>query len=131
MIKVVISQIIGDASRLLHDLIAEEYPVKRAAAAALSPHLTRHVERFGDYVINLQSFTIDNSVHVRYDSAQNFPLYGRGISDDIPACSRQPEHSRVGLTTSQCQNVAEVSPEFEWFTNLDYVNPGRPCIRTS
>lgn len=65
MVKAVISQIIGDASRLLHDLIVEEYPVKRAAVAAMSLHLTHHAKWFGDYIINLQSFTIDNSVHLR------------------------------------------------------------------
>jgi hypothetical protein len=33
--------------------MAEGYPVNRADVAALSPYLTRHVKRFGDYVIDL------------------------------------------------------------------------------
>ena len=33
--------------------IAEGYPVKREDVAALSPYLTRHVKRFGDYFIDV------------------------------------------------------------------------------
>ena len=49
----VIFQNVVDESRILHELIAEGYPVKREDVAALSPYLTRHVKRFGDYVIDL------------------------------------------------------------------------------
>jgi len=34
-------------------LKAEGYPVKREDVAALSPYMTSHVKRFGEYVIDL------------------------------------------------------------------------------
>ena len=49
----VIFQNVVDVSRVLHTLIAEGYPVKREDVAALSPYLTRHVKRFGDYFIDV------------------------------------------------------------------------------
>src|SRR5882724_3641992 len=49
----VIFQNVVDVSRVLHALIAEGYPVKREDVAALSPYLTRHVKRFGDYFIDV------------------------------------------------------------------------------
>jgi hypothetical protein len=33
--------------------LREGYPVKREDVAALSPYLTRHVKRFGDYFIDV------------------------------------------------------------------------------
>lgn len=44
-----------DISRVLRELIAEDYPVKREDVAALSPYLTRHIKRFGDYFIDLSA----------------------------------------------------------------------------
>jgi hypothetical protein len=49
----VIFQNVVDVSRVLHALIAEGYPVTREDVAALSPYLTRHVTRFGDYFIDV------------------------------------------------------------------------------
>jgi len=49
----VILQNVIDQSRILYELKAEGHPVKRADVAALSPYLTKHVKRFGDYVIDL------------------------------------------------------------------------------
>jgi TnpA family transposase len=49
----VIFQNVVDVSRVLHALIAEGYPVKREDVTALSPYLTRHVKRFGDYFIDV------------------------------------------------------------------------------
>lgn len=49
----VIFQNVVDESRILHELMAEGYPVNRDDVSALSPYLTRHVKRFGDYVIDL------------------------------------------------------------------------------
>ena len=46
MIKAVISQSIVDVNRLLHDRMAEGYPVKREDCAGLSLYLIRHVKRF-------------------------------------------------------------------------------------
>jgi len=51
----VIFQNVVDVSRILHELIAEDYPVKREDVAALSPYLTRHIKRFGDYFIDLSA----------------------------------------------------------------------------
>ena len=48
-----IFQNVVDVSRILHELMAEGYPVKREDVAALSPYLTRHIKRFGDYFIDL------------------------------------------------------------------------------
>jgi hypothetical protein len=39
----------------LCELIAEGYPVKREDVTALSPYLTRHIKRFGDYFIDLST----------------------------------------------------------------------------
>lgn len=39
---------------ILHDLAQEGYPVKAEAVAALSPYLTRHIDRFGRYTLDLQ-----------------------------------------------------------------------------
>lgn len=49
----VIFQNVVDQSRILHDLVAEGYAVRREDVAALSPSLTSHIKRFGDYVIDL------------------------------------------------------------------------------
>jgi TnpA family transposase len=49
----VIFQNVVDVSQTLRELIAEGYPVNRADVAALSPYLTRHIKRFGDYFIDL------------------------------------------------------------------------------
>src|SRR5262245_25073714 len=49
----VIFQNVIDVSRILHELMAEGYSVKREDVAALSPYLSRHIKRFGDYVIDL------------------------------------------------------------------------------
>lgn len=49
----VIFQNVVDQSRILHDLVAEGYAVRREDVAALSPYLASHIKRFGDYVIDL------------------------------------------------------------------------------
>jgi TnpA family transposase len=51
----VIFQNVVDVSRALRELIAEGYPVKREDVAALSPYLTRHIKRFGDYFVDLSA----------------------------------------------------------------------------
>ena len=48
-----IFQNVVEVSRILHELMAEGYPVKREDVAALSPYLTRHIKRFGGYFIDL------------------------------------------------------------------------------
>ena len=49
----VILQNVIDQSRILYEMKAEGYPIKREEVAALSPYLTSHLKRFGDYVIDL------------------------------------------------------------------------------
>lgn len=51
----VIFQNVVDISHVLQQLITEGYPVKREDVAALSPYLTRHIKRFGDYFIDLSA----------------------------------------------------------------------------
>jgi len=47
-----IYQNVVDLSRTLQTLKEEGYPVSREDMAALSPYLTRHIKRFGDYVLD-------------------------------------------------------------------------------
>ena len=49
----VIFQNVVDQSRILNELMTEGYAVRREDVAALSPYLTGHIKRFGDYVIDL------------------------------------------------------------------------------
>jgi Tn3 transposase DDE domain len=49
----VILQNVIDQSRILYEMKAEGYPIKREEVAALSPYLTSRLKRFGDYVIDL------------------------------------------------------------------------------
>jgi len=49
----VIFQNVVDISRVLGQLKAEGYAVRREDIAAMSPYLTQHIKRFGDYFIDL------------------------------------------------------------------------------
>jgi TnpA family transposase len=51
----VIFQNVVDQSRILAELLAEGFPVYREDVAALSPYLTTHIKRFGDYVVDLDT----------------------------------------------------------------------------
>jgi hypothetical protein len=42
-----------DQSRILAELIAEGFPVEREDVMTLSPYLTLHIKRFGDYILDL------------------------------------------------------------------------------
>lgn len=44
-----------DVTEALRSLVQEGYPVKREDVAMLSPYLTSHVKRFGDYVVDLDA----------------------------------------------------------------------------
>lgn len=44
-----------DLSWVVQTLSAEGYRLDREALAAISPYITRHVKRFGDYVLDLQN----------------------------------------------------------------------------
>jgi hypothetical protein len=40
-------------TRILTDLRREGYPVNRETVSRLSPYLTEHIRRFGEYIIDL------------------------------------------------------------------------------
>ena len=44
-----------DVTEALRSLVREGYPVKRKDVAMLSPYLTSHAKRFGDYVVDLDA----------------------------------------------------------------------------
>ena len=41
-------------TEVIRQLIAEGHEVTREAVQALSPYLTRHIRRFGDYVLDME-----------------------------------------------------------------------------
>ena len=49
-----IFQNVADQTRVLRELMAEGYPVTREGVAVLSPSMTGHITRFGDYVFDLE-----------------------------------------------------------------------------
>ncbi len=51
--NVIIFQNVVDMTRTLRELKREGYEVNREDVAALSPYLTRHIKRFGDYYVDL------------------------------------------------------------------------------
>ncbi|MDV2997572.1 MAG: Tn3 family transposase TnXo19 [Chroococcidiopsis sp. SAG 2025] len=51
----VILQNTVDMSLAIQTLTAQGYPVNHRFVANLSPYLTRHIKRYGDYVVNLQN----------------------------------------------------------------------------
>jgi len=50
-----IVQNVVDTTQILRDLASEGYTLSREAVVALSPYLTRHIKRFGDYVLDLSA----------------------------------------------------------------------------
>ena len=44
-----------DITNILRELKREGYPVKRDTVAMISPYLTRHIRRYGDYVVDYAS----------------------------------------------------------------------------
>lgn len=50
----VIFQNVVDMTRIFRSLSQEGYPLTRADVAALSPYLTQHIKRFGDYWLDLE-----------------------------------------------------------------------------
>jgi TnpA family transposase len=50
----VILQNVVDLTAALHELAAAGYTIQRDDVAALSPYGTSHIQRFGDYVLNLE-----------------------------------------------------------------------------
>lgn len=53
MAKAAIFQTVVDMTQVLVKLGQEGFPFTREDLAALSPYLTHHIRRFGDYVVDL------------------------------------------------------------------------------
>lgn len=53
---------------MLNQLAAEGHPVRGDDVAALSPYATRHILRFGDYVLDLSPPTSAVSTHLELDA---------------------------------------------------------------
>lgn len=53
---------------MVQTLSAEGHPVDREALAVLSPYMTKHLKRFGDYVLDLQN------IPQPLESAINLPV---------------------------------------------------------
>jgi TnpA family transposase len=51
--NIIIFQNVVDMTRVIRDLQCEGYEISRDDLAALSPYLTRHIKRFGDYYFDL------------------------------------------------------------------------------
>ena len=51
----VILQNAFDISRAVQILSIEGYPIRQQELASLSPYVTRHIKRYGDYVVDLQN----------------------------------------------------------------------------
>jgi hypothetical protein len=43
-------------TKVLRELAGEGYSVDKETLAILSPYLTRHIKRFGDYVLNVDNY---------------------------------------------------------------------------
>jgi hypothetical protein len=60
-----------DMTRVLRQLQAEGYPVTRDILAHISPYLTEHIRRFGEYVLDLsqvpEPLVFELSVPERHD----------------------------------------------------------------
>ena len=50
---------------------AEGLPVRGEDVAALSPYITRHILRFGDYVLDLSPPTSAVSTHLELDAGDS------------------------------------------------------------
>jgi TnpA family transposase len=48
---------VSSLTRVLHELAAEGYEIEDEAVARLSPYLTEHINRFGNYTLNLERST--------------------------------------------------------------------------
>ena len=45
----------ADMTKAMRSLAEEGYPLRREEVAQLSPYLTKHVKRFGDYAVDLET----------------------------------------------------------------------------
>ena len=51
----VILQNVTDMTDVLHQLAQEGFEITQAMVARLSPYLTEHIKRFGDYVLDMDT----------------------------------------------------------------------------
>jgi hypothetical protein len=64
----VILQNVADITYILKELAANGVEFSKSDVAALSPYLTRHIKRFGDYVIDLDN--VPNAI----DTSSSIPI---------------------------------------------------------
>jgi TnpA family transposase len=69
----VILQNTVDISYAIRALSEEGYPLKRSLLATLSPYLTRHLKRYGDYVVDLGNIPqpLEGAITLPIDIAEN------------------------------------------------------------
>ncbi|PSB14590.1 hypothetical protein C7B65_26255 [Phormidesmis priestleyi ULC007] len=69
----VILQNAVDISWVVQTLSAEGYPVDREALAVLSPYTTKHLKRFGDYVLDLQNIPqpLESAISLPIESGES------------------------------------------------------------
>ncbi|MGH9152297.1 MAG: Tn3 family transposase [Acidimicrobiales bacterium] len=61
----------AELTGVLNQLAAEGHPVRGEDVAALSPYATRHILRFGDYVLDLTPPTTQVSTHLELDAGDD------------------------------------------------------------
>lgn len=66
----VVFQNVVDITNILRSLLQLGYPLTRENVAVLSPYLTRHIKRFGDYLVDLEM------VPEPLDAKQNLSIEG-------------------------------------------------------
>ena len=91
-------------TRILHQLAAEGYPVDEAVLARLSPYLTAHVNRFGQYMLDFYrqvpppDYTLTSCMHWQRESRQSWPVLHNWLpSTDYIQHSAHIEPGREGL----------------------------------
>lgn len=58
-----------DQTRILKELVNEGYLINREDIARLSPYITSHIKRFGDYIIDIN--IVPDPVDVEFSIEQN------------------------------------------------------------
>lgn len=69
----VILQNTFDISLAIQALSAEGHPIDQKALATLSPYLTRHLKRYGDYVVDLHNISqpLEGAIHLPIEISTN------------------------------------------------------------
>lgn len=48
-------QNVADMTDVLHQLAEEGFPITQAMVSRLSPYLTEHIKRFGEYLLDIET----------------------------------------------------------------------------